>query len=448
MGKRKEQSNGNLGKFVRFDRIASQEGNKMAKNRLGVYLFRSMLALVLFLSLVMGPAQQAAAAPAEAFAGWLGEYHSNADLSGSPQFIRDDAAIDFDWGYGTPASVIPADGFSVRWTRSLYFAAGTYRFFAMSDDGIRVWLDGEAIIDQWHVSPGTTYAADRYLNAGTHLIRVEYYEQGGGAKVHFWWEASAPQVFPDWKGEYYSNSGLDGSPAWVRNDYAINFDWGYGAPSAGLPADSFSARWTRKSYLEAATYRFHAIVDGAVCLWVGDQLVLETWADGASREIVAEYTPARGEYYIKVEFFERSGRARIQVWWEKVYQPYRPEPAYPDWRGQYWSNMELAGRPALVRNDGAIDFDWNLGAAADGLPADRFSVRWDGRFTFQRGTYTFYAQADNGIRVYLDGELIIDQWYTNSEQLHRAARTLEGSHHLAVEYYDNGGEAQARFWWR
>ncbi|MBN1484633.1 MAG: hypothetical protein JXA37_07915, partial [Chloroflexia bacterium] len=160
-----------------------------------------------------------------------------------------------------------------------------------------------------------------------------------------------------------------------------------------------------------------------------------------------DHGPARGEYEVKVEYLEGAGDAEVEVWWEEVYDPYYPPPGYPDWRGQYWANQYLYGDPVMVRNDEAIDFDWGTGAPASGLPADQFSMRWDHRASFSPGYYTFYARADNGIRVWLDGEMILDAWYTNPQRLHSVGRNLRGSHHLAVEYYEDGGPAMVRFWW-
>ena len=53
-----------------------------------------------------------------------------------------------------------------------------------------------------------------------------------------------------WKGEYWANPGLSGEPALVRNDGAIDFDWGHDAPTPELPADRFSVHWTRVAVLE------------------------------------------------------------------------------------------------------------------------------------------------------------------------------------------------------
>jgi VCBS repeat-containing protein len=102
--------------------------------------------------------------------------------------VRNDQEINFNWGEGPPVEGFPSDDFSVRWIRRLEFEPGKYRLYARSDDGIRVFLDGERIIDEWHQSGGTeVYTADRTLT-GSHVIRVQYYEDEGNAKVEFWWE--------------------------------------------------------------------------------------------------------------------------------------------------------------------------------------------------------------------------------------------------------------------
>jgi hypothetical protein len=61
------------------------------------------------------------------------------------------------------------------------FAAGSYTFTATADDGIRVYLDGALVIDQWRDQSPTTYTATRQVTAGNHQVRMEYYENAGGA---------------------------------------------------------------------------------------------------------------------------------------------------------------------------------------------------------------------------------------------------------------------------
>src|SRR5439155_25910684 len=80
------------------------------------------------------PPHDAAALLAET-PNWQGQYFANPNLSGTPALTRADPAINFYWGAGSPDPAIPVDGFSVRWSRKLNLAAGTYRFATITDDG-------------------------------------------------------------------------------------------------------------------------------------------------------------------------------------------------------------------------------------------------------------------------------------------------------------------------
>lgn len=118
---------------------------------------------------------------------WSAYYYNNTDLSGAPALVSQSPAINFDWGVGGAGNGINADNFSALFTRSDYFRAGNYRFYATADDGIRIYVDNRLIIDAWRVQPATNYYADINLNEGYHLIRVEYYEAGGVAKAVVSW---------------------------------------------------------------------------------------------------------------------------------------------------------------------------------------------------------------------------------------------------------------------
>ena len=64
-----------------------------------------------------------------------------------------------------------------------------------------------------------------------------------------------------WWAEFYPNTTLSGPALAARSDSQINFDWGGGAPATGVPADNFSARWTRTEWFESGTYRFYSRSD-------------------------------------------------------------------------------------------------------------------------------------------------------------------------------------------
>lgn len=123
---------------------------------------------------------------------WRGEYYANPALAGDPVYVRNDERIDFGWGGGSPNPHIPADGFSVRWTRQQHFAEGVYRFTIHSDDGVRFWVDGQRYVDEWHDSTLVPYSFDLYLPRGSHSLWLEYYENLGGAMIQLTWVEIEP----------------------------------------------------------------------------------------------------------------------------------------------------------------------------------------------------------------------------------------------------------------
>lgn len=120
---------------------------------------------------------------------YTAHYFNNMYLGGSPAVTRcEDWPIDHDWAGGRPVDGVGDNNFSVRWTGRAYIQDGTYRFIARADDGIRVWIGGELIIDAWRDQGATTYERERRVTSGTYDIRVEYYENGGSAVAQFRWE--------------------------------------------------------------------------------------------------------------------------------------------------------------------------------------------------------------------------------------------------------------------
>ena len=245
-----------------------------------------------------------------------------------------------------------------------------------------------------------------------------------------------------WRGAYYANPSLSGSPARVRDDPWIDFDWGTGSPASGIPADGFSARWTRAISFDGGTYRFYALVDDGARLSVGGQNVLNAWSDGPLRQVSGLHSVVKGTYEVQVEYYERTGGAAIRVWWSKVAQ------TYPDWKGTYYPNRTLSGQAKVVRNDAQIQFDWGRDAPALGLPTDDFSVRWTRTIDFPDAVYRFVALADDGIRVSIGGQRIIDAWYDSAgDRVHVADVALFGSHEVVVEYYEHLEDALVDLAW-
>lgn len=151
-------------------------------------LFVGLLGVTIWLATLLAPVAVQAATNL-----WHGEYFRNTDLAGYPAVVRDDAKIDFNWGYGSPHEWIAADRFSVRWTRSAYFDGGHYRFTTTSDDGVRLYVDERLVIDRWYDMPVTSNSATLSLSRGTHSLRLEYYENQGGAFARLDWQQIDPR---------------------------------------------------------------------------------------------------------------------------------------------------------------------------------------------------------------------------------------------------------------
>ncbi len=262
---------------------------------------------------------------------WRAEYFNNTSLSGSPVLVRAESAIDFDWGWGSPAPEVPADYFSARWTRTLDLPAGHYIFTAIVDDGVRLWVDGRLLLDRWLIQPPTTYSAPIYLNEGHHVVQMEYYENTEGAVARLYWQAGWPTPIPTpppyptpvpppqaWRGEYFNNRYLQGAPLFVRHDVDVNFDWGFGSPGGGLWNDDFSIRWTRTLYFPAGNYRFSTITDDGVRLQVDNHVIIDQWYDQGAVAHKADIYLLEGQHTVIMEYYEHGGRAMARLSWETV----------------------------------------------------------------------------------------------------------------------------------
>ena len=122
--------------------------------------------------------------------GLRGDYYSGIDFK-ALELTRTDRTIDFDWVTGAPDTSMPSDFFSVRWTgQILPRYSERYTFHVLSDDGMRLWVDGVLIIDQWIDQYPTEYSGTMELEAGRwYAIQLEYFENAGGATIKLFWSS-------------------------------------------------------------------------------------------------------------------------------------------------------------------------------------------------------------------------------------------------------------------
>lgn len=165
---------------------------------------------------------------------WKGEYWNNTALSGNPALCRNESNVDFDWGTGSPNG-INTEGFSARYTRKVTMAAGRYRFVVGADDGVRLYIDGRRVINQWLDQAYTEYTLTKTMKKGKHDIKIEYYENTGYARVRFYFEKmpGGPNLALNkvstawnWVESFTPQKGNDGDPAtrWAGNS-GMNWWW-------------------------------------------------------------------------------------------------------------------------------------------------------------------------------------------------------------------------------
>ncbi len=170
-----------------------------------------LVVLLIWGAYINGGAQASRTCPDGQF---LAKYFKNETAGGQPAFTRCERRIDFDWGERGPSGTVSrtssadtsssesdgkADGsstvrsvgkehFSVRWAGRFQFAGGDHTFVATADDGIKVWVDGEVIINEWRMQGPTEFRATRNLTPGIHKVEVVYFQNVGGAVARLRWQ--------------------------------------------------------------------------------------------------------------------------------------------------------------------------------------------------------------------------------------------------------------------
>lgn len=278
--------------------------------------------------------------------------------------------------------------------------------------------------------------------------------------------AAAQDSYSLWFGNYWGNTSMEGTPIASASTGEINYDWGEGSPK-GVPSDYWSAEWTSVVNFDPGTYRFTVQNDDGVGVFLGDKHIIYDWNVHPLVTNQVDVSLLGGDYSMAVSYFDETGLAILKLAWERIGPPRagaadvtvlavptstpppQPPPPQTSWLANYWNNSDLAGAAVLARYETAVNYDWGTGSPAPGIiNADFFSARWSRSIYFAAGNYRFSTQSDDGIRVYVGGRLIIDNWASHPLQTDTAdVDLIAGTYSVVVEYYENAGEAVAKFWW-
>ena len=106
--------------------------------------------------------------------------------------------------------------------------------------------------------------------------------------------------------------------------------------------------------------------------------------------------------------------------------------------------------PIATRTDPQVDFNWSVDPPA-GVPHDHYSARWSGWIEAeQAGDYNVYVTSDDGIRVWIDNRLVMEDWTNHAPETHTAKLNFaaHSRHRIRMEYFQGEGGAVMRLGWR
>ena len=438
--------------------------------------------------------------PAAAANAFTGCYYNNLTLSGSPTVVRTDAQINFDWGGSAPVPGLTPSQFSVRWQGNFTFSAGTNTFTALMSDGMRVYLDGSVILDRWYEQAGTMVTFDQTLTAGTHLVTVEYFDHGDWSMAHLSWLSSAPVMQAPAVLSFTATPasivpGQASALTWsVKGATSVSIDSGVGdvttlTSRSVAPMQTTAYTLTATNSAGSATARATVTVASAQDTQPPTAPVLNSaiaastaqvnlsWSPSTDNVGVAGYQVARSgsvigtttattytdtgaapgtSYTYAVRAFDAAGNYSGASNGMSVTTPGGststgscPGPASNAFTGCYYNNLTMSGEPSLARTDPQINFDWQAGSPAPSVTPYAFSARWQGSLNFDQGDYVFTTIASDGMRIYIDGNLVMDRWRNQAATMYTFPQTLnQGTHLITVEYFVLVGWPTAHVTWQ
>jgi uncharacterized protein YkwD/chitodextrinase len=431
---------------------------------------------------------------------FTGCYYNNITLSGTPALVRTDSQINFDWGMFAPDPAVTVGNFSVRWQGNFAFSAGTYTFKALTSDGMRLYIDGNPVIDRWRDQASTFYTAQQSMAAGTHLITVEYYEHTGWSTAHVTWLNStpvtqAPTILSFSAAPTSVVQGTSSTLSWsVNGATTITIDNGIGDVTSVTSKQVSPAQttvYTLTASNSAGTVTAQATVTVTAqgdtqppstptltsAIAKSSTQVDLTWSASTDNVGVTGYQIVRNggllasvagttysdttaaantTYTYTVRAYDGAGNLSAASNAIAVTTP-APSPsggACPAatvgaFTGCYYNNLTMSGNPALVRTDNQINFDWGAGTPAPAITSYDFSARWQGYFTFSQGAHSFTATTSDGMRLYIDGNLVLDRWRDQAATMYTVSQSLSaGTHLITVEYYEHTGWPTAHLTWQ
>jgi glucose/arabinose dehydrogenase len=365
-----------------------------------------------------------ACAPGNYFA----QYYTNTTWAGTPAIARCDDTIDNAWASGGPFGSTPVDNFSVNWSGTQYFTKGATTLASTSDDGMRVWVDGQLVIDNNGIHGAVTKTATVMSTAsGFRSVLVRYYEVTGQAVAKVSITSAnkrpVPVITQPAGGTLFSSNQVIAASGSATD------------PEDGTLAGS-SLLWS------TILHHCPPQVPGSASNQICHTHPYSTFT-GPSGTVTAPDTS--GDWvWLEITLTAVDSVGAGATTRSNIFPNLCSSGKYS---GRYYTNRTWSGAPAITRCDNAIDFNWGTGGPFGASPVDQYSAEWHGPRFFPAGSSTLSITSDDGSAVWVDGQLVIDNNAIQPATTKTAKVTYSaaGYHDVFVRYYEAAGYAVARF---
>lgn len=245
---------------------------------------------------------------------------------------------------------------------------------------------------------------------------------------------------------YYGNEALAGTPLLVRAESSISHDWEFDSPDPAVPINEFSVRWRGIFTFEAGSHAFRARADDGVRIWVNGRLILDAWSTNGIEIIEQVIHLGAGQHRIEVAYHDNLAAATVDVSWAAYAPDNGCSSPVNAWCATFYPSRDFSGD--ATQTEIAAGTPQLQSFAPGGFPGNGFSSRYVGTFSFEEGFYHFTSNTRDGIRLWVDGRMLINDWNAQPLKTNEGSIYLStGDHELRVENYRTWGSDAVNLSW-
>jgi hypothetical protein len=386
-----------------------------------------------------------------------------------PDVSRVDPTINFNWGnQESPAPGLPGSQWSASWQGKIQANySEDYTFHLTADDGVRLWVNGQLLIDSWQGQNTTTHTGTITLEAGqSYAFRMDYYQVSGQSGVQLEWSSAsqAREIIPSSQFSHSNSAPVNYVPSQqttdentplvfsTANGNAIRIedvDAVYGPVQVTLTVDHGTLTLNNPHNL---TFSSGDGAGDATMTFFGQLADINAALEGMT------YTPTQsGSTYISSANLQitTDDMAPALTGGSKLATSTVAIDIHAPWQyngllATYYNNPDFTGT-TVQRVDTQINFEGgNAVSPAAGIDGNTFSARWLGTITADYSeTYTFHISGDDGFRLYVNNQLLVDRMSYNGEYTYTGTIDLVAGQANAfrLDYCQLGGGDRVKLEW-